>query len=119
MGQSNDLIAEFNRIQNEFGYLMSVEFSREFNELGWFTGYSVDLALCSFPEDREGKMLLSFTGVKDLKFGDLDGLVKNFISITDISAYQMEGVRYSVKEVENDTFSFYCKSFSYEVMRGD
>ncbi len=117
MGQLSNLITEFTRIQNEFGYLIAVELAREFNEMGCFTGYSVDLVLCGYPEDGGDKMRLSFTGVKNLRFGDLDRLVKNFISISDISAHQLEGVKYSVKEEENETFSFYCKAFSYEVMR--
>ena len=115
MDKLNNLISEFNRIQNEFGYLISIEFSREFNEMG-ATDYSVNAVLCNYPDDRNAKILLSFTGVRNLKFGDLDGLVKNFISISDISTHQIEGVKYSVKEEENETFSFYCKSFSYEVL---
>jgi len=115
MNKLDNSISEFNRIQNEFGYLMSIEISREFNEIGC-TDYSVNAVLCNYPDINIAKILIRFTGVRNLKFGDLDGLVKNFISISDISTHQIEGVKYSIKEEENETFSFYCKSFSYEIL---
>lgn len=115
MGKTNDSISEFNRIQNEFGYLISIELTREFNEIGC-TDYCMNAVLCNYPDDRKSKILLRFTGVRNLKFGNLDGLVDNFISIYDISTYQLEGIKYSVKEEENGAFSFYCKSFSYEIL---
>lgn len=111
----DNYISEFNRIQNEFGYLESIAFSRELIEIGC-TDYCLNAVLCNYPDNRKTKILLRFTGVKNIKFGDLDGLVKNFISISDISTHQIEGVKYSIKEEENETFSFYCKSFSYEIM---
>jgi len=95
MGKFNNLISEFNRIQNEFGYLISVELKREFNEMGC-TDYCLNAVLCNYPDDRNAKLLLRFTGVRNLKFGNLDGLVKNFISIADISTYQIEGVNTKV-----------------------
>jgi len=116
MDKCNNITTEFDSIQNEFGYLLSLEFSREFNDLGC-TEYTVNIVLCNYPDNRNSKLLLRFSGVKNLKFGDLDGLVKNFISITDITSHQMEGIKYSVKEEENETFTFYCKSFSYDICR--
>lgn len=115
MDKLNNSISEFNRIQNNFGYLLSFEVSRELYEVGC-TDYSVDIYLCNYPKDRNAKILLRFTGVKNLKFGDLDRLVKNFVSISDISTHQIEGVKYSVKEEENETFSFYCNTFCYEIV---
>lgn len=115
MDRTNNNLAEFNSIQSEFGYLLSLEITRELNDLGC-TEYTVNLILCNYPDHRNSKLLLGFTGVKNLKLGDLDGLVKNFISITDITSHQLEGIRYSVKEEENETFAFYCKTFRYEVL---
>jgi hypothetical protein len=116
MSRVIDTIYEFNQNQKRFGYLMSIEFAREFNEMDC-TDYSVNIFLCDFPHSfGNPKMLLVFTGVRNLKFGDLDGLVKTFINITDISNHQIEGVKYSVKEAENETFSFCCKSFSCKVL---
>ena len=45
-----------------------------------------------------------------------DGLVKHYINITDVSDHQMEGIRYKVKEEENEVFSFYCRTFEYEIL---
>lgn len=115
MDKSNTLISDFNRIQNEYGYLLSFEFTREFNEVGC-TDYSVNAVLGNYQDNPNARIQISFEGVRNLKFGSLDGLVKNFISISDISDHQIEGVKYSVKEEENETFSFYCRSFNYEVL---
>ena len=115
MDRTNNNLAEFNSIQSEFGYLLSLEITRELNDLGC-TEYTVNIILCNYPDHHNSKLLLSFTGVKNLKLGDLDGLVKNFISITDITSHQLEGIQYSVKEEENETFAFYCKTFRYEVL---
>ncbi len=115
MDKLNNTITEFDRIQNEFGYLLSFEFSREVSERGC-TDYSVKAVLCNYPDDRNAKLLLEFTGVRNLKFGNLEGFVKNFINVSDISAHQIEGLTYSVKEEENETFSFSCQSFCYQIM---
>ena len=116
MDKHSNIITEFDSIQNEFGYLLSLDFSRDFDDFGC-TEYNVKVVLCNYPDDKNSKLLLRFTGVKNLKFGDLDGLVKNVIRISDITSHQMEGIRYSVKEEENETFTFYCKSFSYEILQ--
>ncbi len=116
MKKFSDLVSEFYQKQKDFGYLQSINLSRDFNENGC-SDYSLNIVLCSYPSyEGNQKLLLSFLGVRDFKIGDLDGLVKNFINITDISDQQMEGIKYRVKEDENGLFSFYCKSFGYETL---
>lgn len=116
MKNFSDVISEFYKKQKDFGYLQSIELSRDFNENGC-TEYSLSIVLCDYPyHEGNQKLLLTFLGVKNLKFGDLDGLVKHFINITDVSDHQMEGIKYKVREDENDLFSFYCKTFQYEIL---
>lgn len=116
MKKFSDSVSEFYKKQKDFGYLQSIDLRREFNENGC-SDYSLHIVLCDYPyyEGNE-KLLLTFLGVKNFKIGDLDGLVRQFINITDISDHQMEGIKYKVREEENGSFSFYCKTFEYEIL---
>lgn len=49
--------------------------------------------------------------MQDIKVGDLEGIYRMSISITDISEHKMEKINYRVVEDENETFSFYCETF--------
>ena len=110
----NNLILDFYQIQKKFGYLKSVNISREIDNIGC-TDYQMVMFLCNFPYyEGDSMMKLKFKGVKDLKLSELDGLVKLLISIKDLSTDQMEGVGYKIKEDENNLFSFFCEKFEYE-----
>jgi len=61
---------------------------------------------------------LTFMGVRVLRLENLDWPSAMLVSVTDISKDQWEHVSYSVKEEENDIFSFYCKSFAFEEISG-
>ena len=73
----------------------------------------LNLINCSHTEQYK-KSQLTFTGVRAFKLGNIDWPSVIQISVTDISHDQMEGIRYSVREDENNLFFFYCKSFSYK-----
>lgn len=114
MIKSDILIANFYNKQNSFGYLQSINLSRSIDDIGC-SEYFVCIILCSYPfYEGDRKLSLKFSGVKNLKVGDLDGLFKLTINVTDISERQMEGISYKVSEQENDLFSFYCDVFEYE-----
>ena len=96
--------------------MQSIELSRDFNENG-FIENSFSIVLCDFFNPAANrKLLLTFFGVKDLKFGNLDTMVRHIISITDIRNHQLEDINYRVTEDENDLFSLCCRTFKYEIM---
>ena len=116
MKKSNDLIFEFYQKQKEFGYLQSINLSRNIIEDGC-SEYALNIILCDYPfYEGNQKLLLTFLGVRDFKIGNLEGLLKLLISITNMSENQMEGINYRVKEDENELFSFYCKTFEFEII---
>lgn len=116
MKKSSDAVSEFYEKQKDFAYLQSINLSRCIHENGC-SDYSLNIVLCDYPyyEGYE-KLLLTFLGVKNIKIGDLDGLVKHLIIISDVSDRQMEDINYRVVEEENDAFCFYCKTFKCEIL---
>jgi len=95
----------------QFGFLESLKLDRGFNDEE-HSDYTLELKLRSHPDRKDRRMLdLSFTGVKDLKIGDLDGLMNLFIDIRSVYEHQLENLRYKIAENENDAFSFFCKDF--------
>ena len=116
MKKFSDVITEFNKKQKDFAFLKSINLSRDFNENGC-SDYTLNIVLCDYPYyEGNQKLLLSFLGVRNFKTCELDGLVRHFINITDVSDHQMEGIKYKVREDENDLFSFYCKTFEFEIL---
>jgi hypothetical protein len=53
---------------------------------------------------------LKFSGVRLLKFGDLQTLSVAQIEVNDVSDHQLEGIKFNVTEEENGLFSFVCRS---------
>lgn len=56
-----------------------------------------------------------FLGIRDLKFGDADGIdlgSRLYLSIMDVSSDGWEGIRFRVVNLEQDClFSLYCRNF--------
>lgn len=116
MKKLSDVVAEFYKKQKDFAYLQSINLCRDFYENGC-SDYFLYISLCDYPYYKGNqKLLLTFLGVRNFEIVDIDGLVKHFINITDVSDRQMEGIKYKVKEDENGLYSFYCKSFEYEIL---
>jgi hypothetical protein len=108
-----ELINEFNNIkQLEFGYLKSLVLEREFENDRYEC--TLKIVLSKIPFDRK-ELNLVFYDVRDLKIGHLEGLFKLFIDIRDVSADCLEGINYRVCENEENIFSFYCKSFEFNI----
>jgi hypothetical protein len=116
MTNSNQLISNFYQKQKEFGYLQSINLYRNINE-GGCSEYSLNISLCGYPfYEGNQKLLLTFLGVRNFKIGDLEGLFKLILNITNVSEHQMEGINYRVKEDENELFSFYCEIFEFQII---
>lgn len=95
----------------QFGFLESFELRREIQK-GKCSDYALKLEMRSLQEDKDQYYLtLSFTGVRDLRIGDLEGLTSLLIDIRSLQGYQLEDLCYRIAENENDAFSFCCKDF--------
>jgi hypothetical protein len=116
MKKPDELISDFYCKQKKFGYLQSINLYRNIDEDGC-SEYSLNIILCDYPYyEGDKKLLLTFLGVRSFKIGDLDGMFKLLVNITDISENQMEKINYKVKEEENEVFSFYCETFKFEII---
>ena len=67
--------------------------------------------------NNKKKLMLKFKGVVNLQITPPERCPIYFsqLEIYSIKDRQWEGVRYSVKEVENDTISFLCKNFTVSI----
>lgn len=115
MINSGLLISQFYAKQKNICYLQSISLHREIDEDD-ASEYIVRIILSHQPSSfNDDKLEVIFSGVRDFRMGNIDGLFALFIDIADISESQWENLPYKVKENEYDTFSFYCKSFTFIV----
>jgi hypothetical protein len=81
--------------------------------------YSLNIVLCSDPPSEEkGGLLLRFGNVRDFEIGHFSFWlhISPWIEITDISSHQLEGIYFQVTEDEHRMFTFYSKTFEFEVI---
>ena len=113
MKKSNLLISEFQKKKIKYGDLQTISLHRYLDEVGCLRD-CVDLILCDYTSSHNSKFFIKFFDVKDFKLGEINMMVFIQIYISDISSRQMEDINFKVSEEENDLFSFYCKSFTFE-----
>ena len=94
----------------KYSYLYSIKINRCINEE---IGLECEV-IFELSDDNSKNSLLKFFGVRDFKLGNIHWPSVVLVSVVDISADQMEDIKYRVKEDENELFSFYCKNFSFE-----
>lgn len=93
---------------SQYGYLETFKLHRDIHKDGC-SDYSIELQMRSTMDISDDKRLyLSFSGIKELKIGDLEGLLSLLIDIRPMQEYQLEGVNYKVVESEYEAFSFLC-----------
>ncbi|MCP4344038.1 MAG: hypothetical protein GY795_00750 [Desulfobacterales bacterium] len=97
----------------QFGYLESFSLFRKV-EHDRCSPYYMELVLLSFRFNVE-QLCLSFSGVQDIKIGDIGGLMSLQIDIRSVSEQQMENLNFKVVESEYETFSFLCTDFKAEI----
>jgi len=77
--------------------------------------FNLKMCLIEYPcWDSDDKVSVVFSGIRQLKLGDIDNLCSVVMEITSISTYQLEGIRYEVREIENEMFSFQCNNIILE-----
>lgn len=66
--------------------------------------------------DDPRRLRLSFAGVRSLRTTFQGFMLLPRIDIRSIRDYQWEYLKYEVKDAENDTFSFFCRSFHAQIV---
>ncbi len=109
MMSTDDLIKKYYSLKPyQYGFLEAFKLHRNISANGC-SDYSLELLMCSTsPHHLNSRLHLTFSGVKDLKIGDLGGFLSFLIEIRPIQKYQLEGVKYKVVESEYNSFSFLC-----------
>lgn len=108
-----ELINGFYEKNGKYGYLKDIHITREIFERGC-SDFQIKLILTEYPYNKGTDVFeIIFNGVKDIKIGKLEGLLKLVIDIRDLSSSQLEGIKYKIFESENDIFSFNCNDFTY------
>lgn len=111
--KKSDTLDDFIKHYYAFNIYDSIKLYRKTSEDGYISN---TLIISLYENERyNNKLILKFYGVQDLKFGSLDVISHLHISITDISNYQQEYIKYKVSEEEENIFSFYCKDFEYKL----
>ena len=110
------IIEEFHSMRKEFCHLLEITLYRDFRESEYDCNIDIILSDNTFTDDGK-KLYLKFAKVSDYESDRLDSSFwVPSIQITDISSRQMEGINYLVVDDENRSFSFYCSSFSFEII---
>ncbi|ULO09206.1 hypothetical protein H1230_10775 [Paenibacillus sp. 19GGS1-52] len=107
-------IDSFYQAQRGFVYLTSFHLTRDTELEGLKVSVQIILAKSTFDHDEH--IVITFTGVQDLKLGSLTILYPLAFDIIDVSKDQLEGVRYKVDESEGNVFSFYCSQITFEIL---
>lgn len=108
------LINNFYGLQKKYVYLQSIQLFRS-TQNDNCSELTLQIFLTEDTTFEKEKMEITFHNVKDIKFGNVGGLFQMSITITDVSKYQMEKIKFKISEEENLSFSFYCESFSYKL----
>ena len=95
----------------EFGFLERFELRQPVDPREW-NGFRLEVDLRSSAQAESDRLRLVFAGVRDLRIGELEGLLRYMIDIRSITAAQVEGRNYRLVEGEYDAFSFVCESFT-------
>jgi hypothetical protein len=104
-------INEFRRTKIlEYEYLVSINLERSLiGEV--LKSFSIQIVLNNIENES---LILRCSNATDIKFKELEGTMSMVLDVEDISDYQLEGVRYRIRELEYNTFAFDCSDFFIE-----
>ena len=108
MSTKNDIITSYYSLKpSQYGYLETFKLYRVISKEGC-SDFHLELKMSSTSNfDDKKRLHLSFSGIKELKLGNLEGLLSLLIDIMNIQEYQLEGAKYKVIEREYEAFSFF------------
>ena len=113
--KNNEKILDFYKEQLKFGYIESVTIYKNIEDDSMVN--NLKISFFKYPHNiGYKKLLVIFNNVQELKIKELEGLYKTVLSITDISSYQMENIKYKVTEDENALICFNCNDFNFALV---
>jgi hypothetical protein len=98
----------------EFGYLERLVIQQSVDPQEW-SGLQLEIVLRSRTSLRAPRLLLNFEGVKELRVGELRGILFYMIEIDSIADRQLEELNFQVIESEYNLISFQCKGFAVQL----
>jgi hypothetical protein len=98
-----------------FRHLESVELHRVL-DADYDGTYSLSITLLAELRASSERARLDFSGVADIKIGDLNGARCFLFEISDESHRQLENLRFRVVESEEDAFKFWCRDFEFKIL---
>lgn len=109
MRSESETLARYRSLeQRNYPFLERFELTRTV-ESSYCSDYTLTLVLGQALPSAEGRRLrLSFTGVRDLHVGRLEGSCRLQIELRSVRDHQLEDLRYRVVEEESESFAFYC-----------
>lgn len=105
---------EFYANIKEFPVLVTINISKKI-EWGEYQGCDVLIELYAHSWSNDKKMIIRCKEAREIKIKNIDGLFCPFFEITDISNRQLENIRYSIVDVENDMISLLCNEINFEI----
>lgn len=105
-------VDEWNSVCRGYGTLVELHLRRSTTG-GSAEPWVLEVVLAAQPEVGAQKARLYFAGVRGLKMGRIDGLLKLLLVVTDCSERQMEDIRLCVEEEEHGQLFFWCASFEF------
>lgn len=120
MNRSDPLIEKYYSLKpSKYGFLERFCLTRKI-DFDNFSSFCLELQLCS-PLDHQcnERLQLSFSGIKELSIGNLEGLFSLLIDLKNIQDSQLENIKYQVVESEYNSFSFLCSNIKVTLLKLD
>lgn len=113
--KNNQKVLDFYKEQAKFGYIESITVYKDIED-GNMTN-NLRLSLFNYPYTKgDERLVITFQNIVDLKIKELNGLYNTVFSVTDISSYQIENVKFKIVEDENNLLFFSCKDFEFNII---
>ena len=113
MSETSKLIDSYYAVRKgTFGFLERIELTQIIDPAKW-NGFQMKVILRSEADVSSSALRLTFTGVQDIRIGELCGLLRYMLEIRCIEESQLECSRFKVTESEYDAFSFVCEAFAF------
>jgi hypothetical protein len=115
MAKSDALVEQYYALKPaDFGFLECLELRQAVQPENW-AGFNLTLVLRASTLPNAKGLRLAFKGVRDLRIGTVQGLVRYLLEIRAVHEQQMEDRSYKVVESEYNAFAFFCRTFAATV----
>lgn len=108
-------IEEYDRIRIKYSVVEEIYMIRnvDYNSID---PYDIEIVLCNILPNTVERLHLNCKGAFDIEIKKPQYMSGVLIEISNIRSHQIEGALYRVMDIEEDSISFYCASFSAEII---